>query len=111
MTIDIDDVREESARDSNGELVPDTKTFDYQGETREVRVYPVTGGMANKLAEYEEGLQELDPQAVAVVLSTACPDLEDIRKKDVEDMHLPFEIGLVNAVAEQLPDVEIEGNR
>lgn len=111
MALDIDDVREESARGSDGELIPETKTFEYDGETQEVKVYPVTGGMANKLAEHEQGLEELDPQSVAVVLSTACPDLEDIRKSDVEDMPLPLEIGLVNAVAEQLPDVDVEGNR
>jgi len=112
MPVDLSDVKEKSARDENGELVPETETFEYEGETHEIRVYPVTGGMGNRLAKHETGLQELEPKAVAAVLSVMCPDLEGITSEDVRDMPLQYEVGLTSAVAEQLPDTEIdEGNQ
>jgi len=111
MPVDLNDVREKSARDESGELVPETETFEYEGETNEIRVYPVTGGMGNRLAKHEKGLQELEPKAVAAVLSVMCPDLEDITADDVRDMPLQYEVALTSAVAEQLPDTEIEGNQ
>jgi len=112
MPVDLQDIKEKSARDEDGELVPKTEEFEYDGETKEIRVYPVTGGMGNRLAKHEGGLQELEPKAVAAVLSIMCPDLEGITAKDVQDMPLQYEVALTSAVAEQLPDAEIdEGNR
>jgi hypothetical protein len=110
--VDLNDVQEAKAeRDENGDLLPDTKTFEYEGETKEVDVLPVTGGLGNRLAKHQEGLEELEPKSVAAVLSVMCPDLEGITADDVEDMPLKYEVGLTNAVAEQMPETEIaEGN-
>lgn len=109
----VDDVREDTAkRDESGELIPDTYDIEWNGETRELAVKPITGGLANRVAKHEEGFDDLDPQAVAAVLSAACPALEDIRAEDVRDMPLDQIQALVEPIGQQMPEVEpAEGNR
>ena len=113
MKITTEDVRKSTAeRDDNGDLIPDTHTIEWDGQEAEIDVYPLTGGLGNRIAKHEQGLTELDPKAVAAVLSASCPGLEDLRADDVRDMKLEKIKALVDPVVEQLPEAEVDpGNR
>lgn len=112
MPVGLDDVRAEKVdRDEHGNPIPEERPIEWAGKEDTLRVYPIVGGIANRIAEHEEGLQRLDPQSVAVVLSVCCPDLEDIRAEDVRDMPLPKLKALIDPIEEQMPDMEVDEER
>lgn len=102
----VEDVQAEQAeRDSEGELIPNTKEVKWNGSVKEVEVLPITTGVANEIAEYESGLAELDPEAVANVVNTCCPHLE-LTADDVDALPMQQVNKLVTPITEELPEVE-----
>ena len=96
-------------RDENGDLIPTTHDVEWNDKTAELDVKPIVGGIANKIAKHETGLAELDPEAVAVVLRTACPGLDGLTSGDVESMRVEKIQALVGPIVDQLPEVEDAG--
>lgn len=113
MTVDLESVKDETVeRDENGDLIPEEKEIQWDGESETIEVKPFVTGMGNRLAKHDEGLQELDPTAVASVISVMCPDLEGIKPEHVRDLPMAKVNAIVNAITEELPeeyDTEGEG--
>lgn len=109
--LNIDDVQEKQAsRDDNGELIPRTEEIEWGDETKEIDVYPITGGLGNQIAKHERGLNELDPEAVAAVVRAACPNLTDMTADDIEALPLEYIEALIGPITSQLPEVDAGGN-
>lgn len=105
MALELDDIDEAGAqRDENGELVAKEKEIEWEDNTETLRVKPFVTGMGNKLAKHEQGLRELEPNAVAAIISVMCPDLEDIRAEHVEDLPVPKLKAIIDAISEETPD-------
>lgn len=106
----VEDVQAEQAeRDSEGELIPNTKEVKWNGSVKEVEVLPMTTGIVNEIAEYESGLAVLDPEAVANVVNVCCAGLE-LTADDVDALPVEQVDNLVTPITEELPEVDPGGN-
>lgn len=68
-TLSIDDVEKDvKERDSDGELLPETHTIEYNGEQKDVKTVPLVTGTINKLSHVDDEIANLEPSAVLEAL-------------------------------------------
>jgi hypothetical protein len=101
--LSVDDLNEKKAkRDSEGNLVGNTHEIDWYGETKHVRTKPITTGLLNELSELDDGINNLEPEAVHEAIQTLYLT-ESIRNLTVQDIS-DLEAGALKRLLQPLED-------
>jgi len=91
-TLTPDDIKDETVeRGPDGDLKPQRHTIEWGDETKEVVTRPVTTGTMNRLSDVDEGIMNLDPEAIKEAMDVLFidPDPEQYTADVLRD--LPFE--------------------